>query len=107
MNKSQTMGINLFRTFLAAGFLIAFLSSCQSTNVSQRGNWSKADLKKARSEMESERKAMDELIGKKKTDAFIDCALQKVEARYQNFVEADSDKKGIEEIAKTCIHEVM
>lgn len=84
-----------------------FLSCATHPKVSERGNWSKADINRARSEMESARKEMDDLIGKKKTDAFIDCALQKIEMRYTNFKEADSDHAGIEKIAENCINEVM
>lgn len=93
------------KTFIVlASLSLIVLTSCGG---SSKGNWTDEDKEKARSEMNSERAQMDALIGKEKTDAFIDCAVEKVEENYDNFDAADSDREGIEKIAEDCMKEIM
>ena len=93
------------KTFIVlASLSLIVLTSCGG---SSKGNWTDEDKEKARSEMNKERAQMDALIGKEKTDAFIDCAVEKVEDQYDNFESADTDRDGIEKIAEECLKEIM
>lgn len=74
---------------------------------SMRGLWTQEDLQKAHDEMENEREEMDELIGAKNTDSFIECALSEVEMMFENYEEADNSMEGVEEIAEKCMAKIL
>lgn len=93
------------KTFIVLASLSLFvLASCGG---STKGNWSDDDKERAREELNSERDQMEVLIGKEKTDAFIDCAMEKIEANYENFEAADSDIPGMEKIGEECMTELL
>lgn len=80
---------------------IMFFASC---NPSVKGKWSDYDKKKFHKEMKKvkELSNLGELEPK-----FIDCYLNKCEARYESFLEADKDEKGVEILANECLSEAM
>lgn len=74
-------------------------------DVSTKGNWNAADKEKANAAVA----AIDDQLaafGDKK-QAFIDCYLQKVEANYASFSDADVDLDGCSALAESCAAEVM
>lgn len=77
----------------------------ESGDISTKGNWNAADKQLANDAVA----AIDEQLaafGDKK-QAFIDCYLQKVEANYASFAEADVDLDGCSALAESCAAEVM
>lgn len=75
----------------------------QLEEVSKKGDWTDSDIERALAEINSERDQLVALIGEEKTDAFIDCAMEKIEANYENFEDADSDLSGMEKIGEDCM----
>jgi len=95
MKRKKSIQIALFI------FTSLLLISC---NISVKGNWSDSDKLKFYIEME----AVEELsaLGENKTK-WIECYLNKCEANYSSFYNADSDEKGCEEIALECFSSIM
>lgn len=91
------------KIILSAALAVAVLTSCGG--VSEKGNWNEEDKKKADdaiAEIDSELDA----FGDAKQE-FIDCYLDKVEANYASFAEADADLSGCEKLATECAEDVM
>ena len=95
MKRKKSIQIALFI------FTSLLLISC---NISVKGNWSDSDKLKFYIEMES----VEELsaLGENKTK-WIECYLNKCEANYSSFYNANSDDKGCEEIALECYDDVL
>lgn len=74
------------------------------TTGSVQGNWSDADKKSFRDEMNK----IDELssLGDSKTE-WIECYLSKCEANYSSFYKANMDVEGCERMAMKCNEEVF
>ncbi len=82
-------------------FTSLILSSC---NDSIKGKWSESDKQNFRKEMEG----IEELsvFGVNKTK-WIECCLNKCEANYSSYSEANNaDEKGIENIGMECVEEI-
>jgi len=77
-----------------------FFNSC---NSSEKGKWSDADKEKFEKEME---KVDLSSLGKNK-EKFLECYLEKVQAKYASFTEADADVEGCKALAKECSDEVL
>lgn len=77
------------------------LTSCGG---SVKGKWTEDDKQKFRNEVEG----IEELsvLAENKTK-WIECYLNKCEATYSSFEEADSDEKGLEKIQDACLSEVF
>lgn len=75
--------------------------------ASIRGKWSDEDIEKAHAELESSRETLEALVGVETTDEFIDCVLERVQAEYVNFLEADSDFEGMEAIGEECMTSLL
>jgi len=79
--------------------LLTMLLLATACNSSTKGNWSDADKKKFREEMNE----VEELanFGKNKS-AWIECYLRKCEANYSSMHEADQDEEGVKKLALEC-----
>lgn len=80
-------------------FSYFLLISCSSSKI---GNWSKKDLKKAQTEINS---VLDELIesfGEANAALFVKCYLEKIENTFPDFASANSDFAGCEKLATEC-----
>ncbi len=77
------------------------------SQTSSPGNWTAADQEKGRNEMEKVRADIDAFIGTENTDFVIDCILDKVALKYNNFSEADADQDGIQMITAECLNDVV
>ena len=78
-----------------------------ANGASIKGMWSEEDLDKARAELESSRETLEALVGAETTDEFIECVLERVQAEYANFLEADSDFEGMEAIGEECMTSLL
>jgi len=87
--------------FAAAGMML--LASCGE--VSSKGSWSQEDKDRADLEVASMRSQVEASMGDK-TDAYLDCYLEKVEKAYDNFDEANGDLDGCTELATECLEEI-
>lgn len=102
--------------FLGSAVLVAtlFLSSCggsqnssDSDNDSDKDGWSQADKDKAIAELNTRSTEMEALIGAKNTKVMFDCALEKMQAKYENFEGANNDYDGMRVIGKECMEELL
>lgn len=75
--------------------------------ISMQGNWSEKDLSRARASLEEERAAIDELIGREKTNELFDCAIKTIEQNYPNFYTADKDIDGMAKIGEECMLRIL
>jgi hypothetical protein len=91
--------INLILTALTI-FASLTLNSCGPQ--SEKGKWVEADKQKYYKEMESVDLSS---LGENKTK-WIDCYLQKTEANYASFTEADKDEEGCKKLATECFYEI-
>jgi len=69
------------------------------SNGSVKGNWSEIDKQKFQSDMEAIEELSD--LGENKSK-WIQCYLNKCEANFSSYYQADSDEKGCEKIALEC-----
>lgn len=83
----------------------SLLWKSQKGEPSTRGNWSKADKKKAKAAVALVKKDIEEALGKQ-SKAYVKCYLQKVENAYPNFAAADSDEPGCTKLAEQCISQL-
>lgn len=77
------------------------------TSNSTVGNWNEMDITRAKYQLGQEREQLDVLIGAEKTDLFIDCAIEKIQNKYNNFQEADRDLPGMEQIGADCMTDLL
>lgn len=80
---------------LSVGILMFLTYSC---NGSTKGNWSEEDKTQLRSQFDKQRSQLDQILGKEKTDQWVDCAMLKMEDEFENLEAADKDLKGTEKI---------
>ena len=76
-------------------------------DTSVRGNWSPADKSKARSEVRGGMGDTESTLGRVKTNAIVECIINKAEANYRNLFLADQDFAGMEKVGKDCAVQVM
>jgi hypothetical protein len=93
---------HLFMVSLATTLLFAF--GCSS---STKGNWSDEDKAEMRKEFNSERAELDQILGKENTDKWLECALEKMENKYENPGDAEKHVKAAEQIGADCVKEIM
>jgi len=93
-----------FKNFMAIGLLALTVLSC---DVSTKGDWSESDKKRMRDEFEKQRSQLDAIIGKEKTDKWLECAMMKMEANYNNPEEVDKDLKAAETIGAECMKDLI
>ena len=87
--------------FAAVGMML--LASCGE--VSSKGNWTQENKDKADTEVATMRSQVETMMGDK-TDAYLDCYLEKVEANYANFDEANGDMDGCTKLATECMEDM-
>jgi hypothetical protein len=93
---------HLFMVSLATTLMFAY--GCSG---STKGNWTDEDKAQMRKEFNKERAELDQMLGKETTDKWLDCALEKMENKYENPAEADKDIKGAEQIGADCMKDIM
>lgn len=91
------------KTFIAiAALSLLVLTACGG---SSKGNWNEEDKNKAQTEVDKVRGDIEGMLGDK-TDAYLDCYLEKIEENYNNFDEANADEPGCTELAQGCMEEI-
>lgn len=85
-----------------------------NTSTSTKGKWSKEDKEKVKSEIAEELKEDDDYKeiknnkdSKKLFDEIINCAVEKMESKYNNYDEAAKDEAGLDKIGEKCGEEVV
>lgn len=86
-------------------FVVLSLILLTACDISTKGSWSEEDKALAQAEVDKIDKELD-YLGEHK-QAFIDCYLEKAEANYSSFKEADADAPGCEKLALECSEEIM
>jgi|APGre2960657373_1045057.scaffolds.fasta_scaffold386651_1 hypothetical protein len=83
--------------------LISLLSV--SCDQSSKGNWSDNDKALARKDMLQGLESGDEdnMFSDKAKNKLCDCAIEKIENHYDNFIQANSDKDGLSNVIKPCM----
>lgn len=89
---------------LSIGVLLFMASSCGG---STKGHWTDEDKTKLKTEFDKQRGQLDQMLGKEQTDKWVDCAIQKMEQKYDSPEAADKDTKGAEQIGADCMKEIM
>lgn len=90
----------------AANRLEEMLEEMDNEPVSEKGNWTEDEMNRAIEAVNSIRSQVEPVFGDKTQD-FIDCYLEKVEASYDNFASADSDVQGCTKLSEECANSVM
>lgn len=72
---------------------------------SRKGHWSAEDKRNAMIEIAKVRSDIEKSLGDR-TDAYIECYIERVEANYKNFEKANADIKGCTKLAEKCIKEL-
>ena len=85
---------------------VLLLSACGG---SEKGNWTDEDKNqfRAQSEITPEMQQVKSLLGPEKYSAFVECAINKAEAKYDSLAVADTDEEGMGKIGEECALEVM
>ena len=81
---------------------LVLLTACGG--VSEKGAWNDADKQSAQDAVASIDGQLDALGEQKQ--AYIDCYLEKVEANYRCFDDANKDASGCEKLALECVDEI-
>jgi len=83
--------------------LISLLSV--SCDQSSKGNWSDNDKDLARKDMMKGLASGDEdnMFSDKAKNKLCDCAIEKIERHYDNFIQANNDKDGLSNVIKPCM----
>ena len=89
---------NVFFVLLVGLFFV-------SCNGSKKGSWSEKDKKKALDYIKQTEGSL-EFLGTSKQE-FIDCYLEKVEKKYDNFDESTADSKGTDSLTASCFVEML
>jgi hypothetical protein len=87
------------KTIFFSALLSFMLVSCG--NSSKKGAWSETDKNFLREEIKKVDSSFD-AFGESK-EAYIACYMDKLEANYSNFNEANADGKGCEMLAMECL----
>lgn len=72
---------------------------------SKKGSWTDEDKKKASDYVKKSEGSL-EFLGTSKQE-FIDCYLDKVEKKYDNFDESTSDSRGTDSLTASCFVEIL
>ena len=72
---------------------------------SKKGSWTEEDKKKASDHIKKSEGSL-EFLGTSKQE-FIDCYLEKVEKKYDNFDESTADSKGTDSLTASCFVEIL
>ncbi len=89
----------MMKTIVLSVLLLLVLVSCG--NSSKKGAWSDTDKNFLREEIKKVESSFD-AFGESK-EAYITCYMDKLEANYNNFDEANADGKGCEKLAVECL----
>jgi hypothetical protein len=81
--------------------VVLILISCGS----KKGSWTEEDKKKASDYIKKSEGSL-EFLGTSKEE-FIDCYLEKVEKKYDNFDESTADSKGTDSLTASCFVEIL
>ena len=83
--------------------LISLLSV--SCDQSSKGNWSDNDKDLARKDMMKGLASGDEdnMFSDKAKNKLCDCAIEKIEKHYDNFIQANNDKDGLSKVINPCM----
>ena len=83
--------------------LISLLSV--SCDQSSKGNWSDNDKALARKDIMQGLASGDEdnMFSDKAKNKLCDCAIEKIEKHYDNFIQANNDKDGLSNVIKPCM----
>lgn len=93
------------KTFIAiAALSLLVLTACGG---STKGNWTDSDKDAAREALDAQKSSLESLVGAEKTEQIIDCALEKIEAQYENIDALNDDKEGLSKIGEDCAMEAM
>lgn len=90
----------------AANRLEEMLEEMDNEPVSEKGNWTEDEMNRAIDAVNSIRSQVEPVFGDRTQD-FIDCYLEKVEANYENFASADSDVDGCTRLSEECANSVL
>lgn len=91
------------KTFIAiAALSLLVLTACGG---SKKGEWNDEDKNKAQTEVDKVRGDIEGMLGDK-TQAYLDCYLEKIEDNYDNFDAANADEPGCTELAQQCMTEI-
>jgi len=74
---------------------------------SKKGAWSAGDRERLLKEMNEQRGQLEPTFGKEKTELWIQCAVNRTESSFQNYVAANGDLSMMEKIGADCAIEVM
>jgi len=87
---------------LSAACISLLLMSC---NESSKGNWNEEDKGKARKDIMEGMNSGDEsnVFSMKAKNKLCDCAIEKIEKHYDNFIQANSDKDGLSNVIEPCM----
>jgi hypothetical protein len=87
---------------LSAACIPLLLMSC---NESSKGNWKKEDKEKARKDIMEGLNSGDtsNVFSMKAKNKLCDCAVEKLENRYENFAQANNDKVGLSTVISPCM----
>ncbi|MBM3185634.1 MAG: hypothetical protein FJZ67_04980 [Bacteroidetes bacterium] len=72
---------------------------------SKKGSWTEEDKKKASDYIKKSEGSL-EFLGTSKQD-FIDCYLEKVEKKYDDFDESTTDARGTDSLTASCFVEIL
>ena len=83
--------------------LISLLSV--SCDQSSKGNWSDNDKALARKDMMQGLASgdKDNIFSDKAKNKLCDCAIEKIEKHYDNFIQANNDKDGLSKVINPCM----
>ena len=83
--------------------LISLLSV--SCDQSSKGNWSDNDKDLARKDMMQGLASgdKDNIFSDKAKKKLCDCAIEKIEKHYDNFIQANNDKDGLSKVINPCM----
>jgi len=94
---------------LTIGVLLFITSSCGG---STKGHWTEEDKTKLKTEFNKQRSQLDQILGKEKTDKWVNCAIDKMEQKFDNPEAAEKaiervDTKAAEKIGEECMKEII
>jgi hypothetical protein len=103
---------NILRKIIVLSFVL-ITTSC-NTSTSVKGKWSKEEKEKLKSEISKKAEEDEDYKELKKNkewkklyNKIIECIVENIESKYNNYDEADKDEKGLEKIGESCGEEVM
>ena len=104
INRSKNQITMKNTIVLTIGVLLFITSSCGG---STKGHWTEEDKTKLKTEFNKQRSQLDQILGKEKTDKWVNCAIDKMEQKFNNPEAADNDTKAAEKIGEECMKEII